>query len=117
LGGVRPPLNTVTTTNWVNDKISFDSTIASFGLGEQVENEGPSLSAKEIARKLLKLLQSPRDYRDNIAYWSRQSRSSSGAKGAARIIKQAALNEGTQYRKAFANNSDKRFMTTFTSEI
>jgi hypothetical protein len=84
-------------------------------LGEQVENEGPQLDSDEIARKLSMLLNFPQQYRDNIAYWSRQSRASSGAKGAARIIQQVALEQAPVYEKAF--QTKQAFMTTFTSEI
>lgn len=97
------------------DSSPTNRTIASFGLGEQAENEGPTLNSKEIAKKLLKLLQFPREYKDNIAYWSRRSRASPGAKGAAHIIKQQAINQSSCYREAYA--SKRRLMTTFTSEI
>lgn len=87
-------------------------TISAFGLGEQVGNPGPDLDTKEIASKLLRLLQYPNHYKDNIAYWQRRSQESIGSKGAASIIKQAAIDQAAQYKKAFALNKHQ-FTTPF----
>lgn len=87
------------------------STLASFGLGEQVENAGPHLDTEEITSKLLKLLKDPNTYRDNIAYWQRRSKESIGPKGAASIIQQAAVEQAFQYSQIYA--SSQQFTVTF----
>ena len=79
-------------------------TIASFGLGEQVENPGPHLDSQEITSKLFELLKKPNTYKDNTAYWQRRSRESIGSKGAARIIHQAAVDKASQYTNLYASN-------------
>ncbi|KAK9893500.1 glycosyltransferase family 1 protein [Cystobasidium minutum MCA 4210] len=87
-----------------SDTYDWGATISSFGLGEQVDNSGPHLETQEIASKLLKLLENPDDYKDNIAYWQRRSRESKGSKGAARIVHQAALEQASQYADVYTSN-------------
>lgn len=78
------------------------STISAFGLGEQVENEGPQLDATEIARQLLKLLEFPEVYKHRIQYWQNRARESLGPDGGAAVILSEAGKQADRYKEVYS---------------
>ena len=81
------------------DCFDYAVSVEQLGLGLQTTNLGPELDDKEIAAKVITLLQRRETIADTVKIWQAKAKTTGGAELAARIIIEQAKMQATEYAK------------------